>query len=145
MACPACLVCFINTVNGCIKKRRLESQVLVPGTWQTLSTLFFEWHLAHVNYKTMEGWLLGLYGPNHKIERKVSCFKFLLTSELVKNQLKITSLSVWTTNNLRWVELMGWYFKFYRVWFFELAFRIKYLYNDLPQFILMNVSLGKQQ
>ena len=39
MACTACLVCFISTVNGRSKKSlgRLE---LVVGTQQTLSNLF---------------------------------------------------------------------------------------------------------
>jgi hypothetical protein len=46
MVHAACLGCFISTVNGCIKKKRkekrsLESAVLVAGTQQTLSTLFF--------------------------------------------------------------------------------------------------------
>jgi hypothetical protein len=42
MACTACLVCFINTVNGRSKKKEnaLEDVVLVAGTQQNLSNLY---------------------------------------------------------------------------------------------------------
>ncbi len=47
MACTACLVCFISTVNGhCNKKRKEKKKLtlgrpaLVAGTQQTLSNLF---------------------------------------------------------------------------------------------------------
>jgi hypothetical protein len=42
MACTACLVCFISTVNGCSKKREnaLEDVALVAGTQQNLSNLY---------------------------------------------------------------------------------------------------------
>ncbi len=43
----ACLVCFINTVNGHHKKRKrsLERSALVAGTLQTLSNLFWTFHI----------------------------------------------------------------------------------------------------
>jgi hypothetical protein len=42
MACTACLVCFISTVNGRSKKREsgLGDVVLVAGTQQNLSKLY---------------------------------------------------------------------------------------------------------
>jgi len=42
MACIACLVCFISTVNDCSKKRvnALEGVALVAGTQQNLSNLY---------------------------------------------------------------------------------------------------------
>jgi hypothetical protein len=43
MACTACLVCFISTVNGYNKKRKenvLEDVALVAGTQQNLSNLY---------------------------------------------------------------------------------------------------------
>ncbi len=43
MACTACLVCFISTVNGRSKKREnaLEDVALVAGTKQNLSNLYY--------------------------------------------------------------------------------------------------------
>jgi hypothetical protein len=45
MACTACLVCFISTVNGRSKKKEkkenaLEDGALVAGTQQNLSSLY---------------------------------------------------------------------------------------------------------
>jgi hypothetical protein len=42
MACTACLVCFIGTVNGRSKKKEngLEDVALVAGTQQNLSNLY---------------------------------------------------------------------------------------------------------
>ncbi len=42
MACTACLVCFISTVNGCskIKENALEDVALVACTQQNLSNLY---------------------------------------------------------------------------------------------------------
>ncbi len=49
MACTACLVCFISTVNGhCNKKRKEKKKItlgrlaLVAATQQTLSNLFWD-------------------------------------------------------------------------------------------------------
>ncbi len=57
MACTACLVCFISTVNGRCNKKRKEKKklalgrpVLVAGTQQTLSNLF--WRLSISMVKT---------------------------------------------------------------------------------------------
>jgi hypothetical protein len=43
MACTACLVCLISTVNGCSKKelKKAKNVALAAGTKQTLSNLFF--------------------------------------------------------------------------------------------------------
>jgi hypothetical protein len=43
MACTACFVCFISTVNGCSKKveNAMEDVALVAGTRQNLSNLLF--------------------------------------------------------------------------------------------------------
>jgi hypothetical protein len=64
MACTACLVCFISTVNGHSKKREnaLEDVSLVAGTQQNLRYL---WHIVWVATAKVAALVLVIVEPEN--------------------------------------------------------------------------------
>ncbi len=76
MACSACLVCFISTVNGhCNKKRKEKKKLtlgrlaLVAGTQQTLSNLFWDFQYICIK-QSLDVYDLSIHPRYLKIQGK---------------------------------------------------------------------------